>query len=51
MAGGGLNLNWDGVWEVKTQLGDFGWSAEFRIPLTTLRYPSKVELARAGLDR
>ena len=41
MAGGGLNLNWDGVWEVKTQLGDFGWSAEFRIPLTTLRYPSK----------
>ena len=41
MAGGGLNLNWDGVWEVKTRRGDFGWSAEFRIPLTTLRYPSR----------
>jgi hypothetical protein len=37
-AGGGFNLNWDGVWEVKTTLGDFGWSAEFRIPFKTLRY-------------
>lgn len=40
-AGGGFNLNWDGVWDVKTVLGDFGWSAEFRIPFKTLRYPNK----------
>ena len=40
-AGGGFNLNWDGVWEVKTLIGDFGWSAEFRIPFKTLRYHSK----------
>jgi len=39
--GSGLNLNWDGVWDVRTQVGDFGWSAEFRIPFTTLRYPEK----------
>ena len=39
--GSGLNLNWDGVWDVRTQVGDFGWSAEFRIPFTTLRYPQK----------
>ena len=38
--GGGFNLNWDGVWDVKTQVGDYGWSAEFRIPLKTLRYPT-----------
>ena len=38
-AGGGFNINWDGVWEVRTQVGDFGWSAEFRIPFNTLRYP------------
>ena len=39
-AGGGFNINWDGVWDVRAQLGDFGWSAEFRIPFKTLRYPS-----------
>jgi hypothetical protein len=38
-AGGGFNINWDGVWDVKTQMGDFGWSAEFRIPFKTIRYP------------
>ena len=37
---GGFNLNWDGSWEVKTQVGDFGWSAEFAIPLRTLRFQS-----------
>ncbi len=40
-AGGGFNLNWDGVWEVKTELGDYGWSAEFSIPFKTLRYPKE----------
>ena len=39
-AGGGFNLNWDGAWEVRTQVGDFGWSAEFAIPFRTLRYRS-----------
>ena len=37
---GGFNLNWDGSWEVKTQVGDFGWSAEFAIPLRTIRFQS-----------
>jgi hypothetical protein len=31
-------VNWDAVWEVKSQRGDFGWSAEFAIPFKTLRY-------------
>ncbi|MEE9373202.1 MAG: DUF5916 domain-containing protein [Saprospiraceae bacterium] len=35
---GGFNLNWDGSWEVKTSTGDYGWSAEFQIPLKTLRF-------------
>ena len=30
--------SWDGSWEVKTSLTETGWSAEFRIPLRTLRY-------------
>jgi len=37
---GGFNLNWDGSWEVRTTVGEFGWSAEFAIPFRTLRYSS-----------
>jgi hypothetical protein len=37
---GGFNLNWDASWEVKSITGDFGWSAEFAIPLRTLRFAS-----------
>jgi len=37
-AGGGFNLNWDGSWQVRTRIIDDGWSAEFAIPLRTLRY-------------
>ena len=37
---GGFNLNWDASWNVKALVGDFGWSAEFEIPLRTLRFAS-----------
>lgn len=37
---GGFNLNWDASWEVKAKVGDFGWSAEFAIPLRTIRFAS-----------
>ncbi len=39
-SGGGFNVNWDSSWEVRTKVGDFGWSIEFAIPFRTLRYPS-----------
>jgi hypothetical protein len=35
---GGANSNWDASWEVKTATSADGWTAEFRIPLRTLRY-------------
>ena len=35
---GVFDENWDGSWEVKSIVGDFGWSAEFEIPFRTLRY-------------
>ena len=41
-SGQGLNINWDGSWEVRTQVTDFGWSAEFAIPFRTLRYPGET---------
>ncbi|WP_420322613.1 DUF5916 domain-containing protein [Flagellimonas sp.] len=37
---GGTNLNWDATWTVKSQLGDYGWSAEFAIPFRSLRFAS-----------
>ncbi|MCB0489001.1 MAG: DUF5916 domain-containing protein [Cyclobacteriaceae bacterium] len=37
---GGFNLNWDASWEVKAKTGDYGWSAEFAIPLRTIRFAS-----------
>ncbi len=30
--------DWDGIWEVKSQRGDFGWSLEMKIPFKTLSY-------------
>lgn len=37
---GGTNINWDASWTVRTQIGDYGWSAEFAIPLRSLRFAS-----------
>jgi hypothetical protein len=37
---GSGNLDWDGVWDVKTSRNDQGWIAEFVIPFTTLRFSS-----------
>jgi hypothetical protein len=42
-AGGGFNLNWDGSWEVRTLMADFGWSAEFAIPFRTIRFKDQEE--------
>ncbi|HJS74652.1 MAG TPA: DUF5916 domain-containing protein [Vicinamibacteria bacterium] len=41
-SGGGFNLNWDASFVVRAHVGDFGWSAEFAIPLRTLRYESET---------
>jgi hypothetical protein len=35
---GDNTTSWDGSWDVKTALTANGWTAEFRIPLRTLRY-------------
>jgi hypothetical protein len=37
-SGGGFNINWDGSWDVATSRDAEGWTAEFRIPFSTLRY-------------
>jgi hypothetical protein len=37
----GWDANWDAVWEGKTAAADSGWIAEFRVPLSQLRYANK----------
>jgi hypothetical protein len=32
------DIGWDAVWDVATQIDELGWTAEFRIPLSQLRY-------------
>ena len=32
------DTNWDAVWEVKTRVDSLGWTAEYRIPLSQLRF-------------
>ena len=34
---------WDGVWDVATRIDSLGWTAEFRIPFSQLRYATKPE--------
>ena len=47
--GGAVNMNWDVAWTVKSQIGDYGWSAEFAIPFRSLRY-GPDELQDWGLN-
>jgi hypothetical protein len=35
---GRASNTWDGSWDVRTNVTESGWTAEFRIPLRTLRY-------------
>ncbi|MFT4769304.1 MAG: hypothetical protein ACI8RN_002448 [Glaciecola sp.] len=42
---GEVNLDWDGSWRVVAAITELGWSAEFEIPFTTLRYGSKPDAA------
>lgn len=36
------NEEWDGIWDVRTQVNAEGWTAEMLIPWATLRYPRDV---------
>ncbi|MEA2764643.1 MAG: hypothetical protein QOK07_1047 [Gemmatimonadaceae bacterium] len=36
------DITWDAVWDVATQIDSLGWTAEFRIPLSQIRYPTAI---------
>ena len=41
------DTNWDAVWEVATRIDSLGWVAEYRIPLSQLRFGGETR----GQDR
>jgi len=41
---GGMDRDWDAVWEARTTRDERGWYAEFRIPFTSLRYRHSGEM-------
>ncbi|HKK08986.1 MAG TPA: DUF5916 domain-containing protein, partial [Gemmatimonadota bacterium] len=38
---GNEDVTWDAVWDAATRVDSSGWTAEFRIPLSQLRYDTK----------
>ena len=50
-SGSGFNLNWDTSWTVRTQVTDQGWTAEFEIPLRSLRYGDKPQTWGVNFQR
>jgi hypothetical protein len=36
--GGEADARWDGIWEAATYRGEFGWSAEIRIPVQSIAF-------------
>lgn len=37
--------DWDAIWRVRTSISDSGWTAEFAIPWSSLRYPDSSPTA------
>ncbi len=48
--GANLDPAWDAVWEVKTRVDSLGWTAEFKIPLSQLRFPVSDSAETWGLQ-
>jgi hypothetical protein len=40
------NISWDAIWEVATSIDEHGWTAEFRIPLSQLRFAGEADGGR-----
>lgn len=44
------DVDWNGLWRVRTNRTDSGWTAEIAIPWETLRYPNSDSLQKWGLS-
>jgi hypothetical protein len=46
-----INLSWDGIWDARTEVGDYGWSAEIKIPFRTLNFDPNSDTWGANFMR
>ncbi len=44
------DATWDGVWQAETSIDSAGWTAEFRIPFSQLRYRRSAEEQTWGIN-
>lgn len=44
------DVRWDAVWDVATEISEEGWSAEFRIPFSQLRFSSGQSIQEWGIN-
>jgi hypothetical protein len=49
--GENLNKDWDGIWKAWTYIGDFGWSAEIKIPFSSLNFDPKSDVWGINFQR
>jgi hypothetical protein len=40
---GQFNMDWDGIWNLRTRIDEQGWTAEFEIPFKTLGFNPRAE--------
>lgn len=45
------NENWDGAWDAQTQINGNSWSAEIRIPISTLTYNKSLDSWGFNVER
>ena len=44
-----VNSSWNTFWDVKTLINEQGWSTEFRVPFSSLRFQVEKEKTRMGI--
>lgn len=44
-----INTSWNTFWDVKTNIDEEGWSAEFRIPLSSIKFQNINGVTKMGL--
>jgi len=44
-----MNISWNGFWDVLTRTDSSGWTAEIRIPVSSLRFQTRNDEVRMGM--
>jgi len=48
---GSASLDWDGIWDAESRIGEDGWSAEFRIPFKSISFKPGLTVWGLNVER